>query len=191
MASSKWAFEPLALSGAYLITPFAQEDERGEFAKDYAESVFRRHGIECPLKETFYSISHPNVVRGMHFQSGKPQAKLVRCISGSIYDVIVDIRVGSPTLGKWLGFRLNDENRLSLYVPQGFAHGFMAIMKSIVSYKCDEEFFPAGDDGIRYNDADLDIRWPETAWIIQSQKDRQLQTFSEYLYKINTGGGGN
>lgn len=181
----KFKFEELDLRGAYLITPFVSEDIRGEFVKDYEYSLFMENGIKHELKEVFYSTSKKGTVRGMHFQYGRQQTKLVRCISGRIYDVIVDLRKGSPTYRQWRGFYLDDVNMQSLYVPKHFAHGFMALEESVVSYKCDEEFYGAGDSGIKWNDEDLNVEWPIELIggienIIISDKDKNLQTLKSF-----------
>ena len=182
---TKFKFEELDLKGSYLITPFVSEDMRGEFIKDYEQSVFLDNGIDHELKEIFYSISKKGTIRGLHFQYGQQQTKLVRCIQGRIYDVIVDLRKSSPTYKQWRGFYLDDKNKQALYVPKHFAHGFMAIEESIVSYKCDEEFYSEGDSGIKWNDEDLSIQWPLDLIsgienIIISDKDHHLQTFKQF-----------
>lgn len=181
----RFKFEELDLKGAYLITPFVTEDIRGEFVKDYEYSLFLENGIKHELKEIFYSTSKKGTVRGMHFQLEKQQTKLVRCISGKIYDVIIDLRKDSPTYMQWRGFYLNDSNKQALYVPKHFAHGFMAIEESLVSYKCDEEFYSAGDNGIKWDDKDLAIEWPTSEIgglknIIISDKDQNLMAFKEF-----------
>lgn len=181
----KFNFEELPLKGSYLIKPFYASDERGGFIKDYNIDVFESNGISHELKEVFYTISKKGVIRALHFQLGKQQAKLVRCISGHVYDVITDLRPGSPTFGQSLGFHLTGENRNTLLVPEFFGHGYLVIEDSIVSYKCGEVFYAEGDSGIMYNDPDLNIQWPfdliegETNLII-SEKDRHLMSFQDY-----------
>jgi dTDP-4-dehydrorhamnose 3,5-epimerase len=165
-------FEELALKGAYLIQPFYATDERGGFVKDFNVDTFAANGI-----------------RALHFQLEKQQAKLVRCISGHVYDVITDLRPNSPTFGKSLGFHLTGENQQTLYVPQYFGHGYLVIEDSIVSYKCGEVFYGAGDSGIMYNDAELNIEWPfeliggEQNLII-SDKDKNLMSLQEYKSRV-------
>ena len=112
----KFEFKELEMKGAYEITPFYATDERGGFVKDYNIDMFKTNGIEHELKEVFYTISKKGVIRAMHFQLVKQQAKLVRCISGHVYDVIIDLRPDSPTFGKWQGFDLTGENQKTLYV---------------------------------------------------------------------------
>lgn len=103
--------------------------------------MFKANGIEHELKEVFYTISKKGVIRAMHFQLVKQQAKLVRCISGHVYDVIIDLRLDSPTFGKWQGFDLTGENQKTLYIPQFFGHGYLVLEDSVVSYKCGEVFY--------------------------------------------------
>lgn len=183
---TKFSFDELELKGAYKIQPFYATDERGGFLKDYNVDVFRANGIDHGLKEVFYTISKRGVIRATHFQLVKQQAKLVRCVSGHVYDVIVDLRLDSPTLGHWLGFDLTGENQVELYVPQHFGHGYLVIEDSVVSYKCGEVFYGEGDSGIMYNDPDINIKWPfnliggESNLII-SEKDKNLMTFKQYL----------
>ena len=188
MPVKTWDFIPLDLEGAFLISPFVQEDERGSFIKDYSSTMFEHNGITHPLLEVFYSTSKKDVIRGLHFQRICPQAKLIRCIKGCIVDVIVDIRPSSTSFGKWESFELSQDNNLELFIPGYFAHGFMALENCIVAYKCNVEFLPEGDDGIRYDDKDLAIKWPIAGKYIISDKDNKLQTFSNYKHKINIGG---
>lgn len=181
----KFEFKELGLKGAYLIKPFCATDERGAFIKDYNVDTFRENGIKHNLKEVFYTVSHRGVIRALHFQLGKQQPKLVRCISGHVYDVIVDLRPNSPTFGKWQGFDLTGENRLELYVPECFGHGYLVLEDSVVSYKCAEVFYAEGDSGIMYNDPELGVAWPferiggEENLII-SDKDKKLMRFEDY-----------
>lgn len=185
----KWNFEELDLKGAYLIKPFFASDERGGLIKDYNIDEFQKHGIEHDLKEVFYTLSKRGVIRASHFQLIKQQPKLVRCISGHVYDVIVDLRVESPTYGQWRGFHLTGENMDSLLVPAYFGHGYLVIDDSIVSYKAAEVFYGEGDSGIMYNDPDIGIEWPFELIggkdnLIISEKDLNLMSFKEYTEKM-------
>lgn len=181
----EFKFQELELSGAYLIRPFYVTDERGGFIKDYNINTFQKNGVKHDLKEVFYTVSRKGVIRALHFQLIKQQAKLVRCISGHIYDVIVDLRPQSPTFGQWRGFHLTGKNTTMLLVPQYFGHGYLVIENSIVSYKCAEVFYSEGDSGIRYDDPDVGIEWPfelvggEDKLII-SNRDQHLMSFKEY-----------
>ena len=185
----KFNFEELSLKGASMIQPFCVTDDRGAFVKDYNIDTFRANGIEHELKEVFYTISKKGVIRAMHFQLVKQQAKLVRCISGHVYDVIVDLRPDSPTFAKWQGFDLTGENQKTLYIPQYFGHGYLVLEDSIVSYKCGEVFYNEGDTGIMFNDPDINIQWPfdkigGIEKLIISEKDKNLMSLREYIKKV-------
>ncbi|MFQ8894789.1 MAG: dTDP-4-dehydrorhamnose 3,5-epimerase family protein [Dorea sp.] len=136
----RFEFQELDLEGAYLITPFFASDNRGGLIKDYNVEVFNEQGIKHDLKEVFYTISKKGVIRAIHFQLGKQQAKLVRCVSGHVYDVIVDLRPDSLTYGQCRGFHLTGENMKMLLVPEYFGHGYLVLEDSVVSYKCAEVF---------------------------------------------------
>lgn len=181
----KFSFKKLDLEGGYLIKPFVAYDERGYFIKDYSKEVFEENGIQHDLKEVFYTNSFKGVIRAIHFQRVKEQAKLVRCLSGKIYDVIVDLRKDSPTFGQWRGFYLSEENKDELYVPEHFGHGYLVIEQSIVSYKCAEKFYGEYDDGIIWNDPDIGVDWPLNLVdkLIISDKDKKLQSFEEFKNK--------
>ena len=182
---TRCGFEELDLKGAYKIQPFCATDDRGGFIKDYNIDVFKANGVKHELKEVFYTVSKRGVIRAIHFQLVKQQAKLVRCISGHVYDVLVDLRPDSPTFGQWRGFHLTGENQLELYIPEFFGHGYLVIEDSIVSYKCGEVFYGDGDSGIMYNDPDIGILWPYKMIggekeLIMSEKDRHLMSFQSY-----------
>ena len=180
----KFSFEELTLKGAYLISPFIADDNRGLFVKDYSKEDFTANKINHDLKEVFYTESYKGVIRALHFQEEKQQAKLVRCITGEIYDVIVDLRIDSITFGEHLSFYLSGDNKKSLYIPEGFAHGYLVIDNSIVSYKCSEKFYGEYDSGIMWNDEDLNIKWPLDKVdnsVIISEKDKNLRKFGQYV----------
>lgn len=181
----KFDFQETKLKGAYLIKPFIATDERGGFIKDYNIDMYRSHGINHEVKEAFYTISKKGVIRATHFQVVKQQAKVVRCLKGHVYDVIVDLRKDSPTFGQWQGFHLSEENASCLYVPHHFGHGYLVLEDSVVSYKCDEVFYGEYDSGIMWNDGEIGIEWPLEMIggienLIISEKDRNLQSFKEY-----------
>lgn len=181
----KFDFKELDLKGAYLIKPFYAIDDRGGLLKDYNIDMFQAHGIDHELKEVFYTISKRGVIRATHFQRIKQQPKLVRCISGHVYDVIVDLRPESETYGQWRGFDLTGENTNSLLVPAGFGHGYLVLEDSVVSYKCAEVFFGEGDSGIMYDDPDIGIEWlferiGGKENLIISEKDQHLMSFKDY-----------
>jgi dTDP-4-dehydrorhamnose 3,5-epimerase len=180
-----FSFEKLYLEGSYLIKPFVADDERGYFIKDYSKEIFEANGISHDLKEVFYTNSHKGVIRAIHFQKINQQPKLVRCVSGKIFDVIVDLRSDSPTFGEWRGFYLSEENKHQLYVPKHFGHGYLVLEPSIVSYKCAEKFYGEYDDGIMWNDPDIGIDWPLHLidQVILSEKDKCLQSFEQFKSK--------
>lgn len=182
----KWNFIMTSLSGAYEITPFYADDARGGFIKDYSKEIFEANGIQHDLKEVFYTVSYKGVIRALHFQKNKQQAKLVRCVSGKIYDVIVDLRKDSPTFLKWQGFYLSGENRKELLVPECFGHGYLVLEDSIVSYKCAEKFYGEYDSGIKYDDPELGIKWPFEEIggkenVIIAEKDINLPMLKDFL----------
>lgn len=189
--NSKFEFIETDFSEAFLIKPFYASDDRGGFLKDYNVDVFSNNNVNLNLKEVFYTISKKGVIRAIHFQNVKEQAKLVRCIKGKVYDVIVDLRKDSKTFGKWQGFELSESNMMSIYVPRGFGHGYLVLEDSVVSYKCDEVFYGEYDSGIMWNDKDINIKWPlekilgESNLII-SEKDKKLQSLKEYKKYIES-----
>lgn len=182
---TKFKVDNTKLDGVKLITPFCALDERGGLIKDYSKELFKMNGIKYELKEIFYTVSHKGVIRAIHFQRVKEQAKLVRCISGRIFDVVVDLRKESDTFGNWEMFELTGENQKEILIPEHFGHGYLVVEESIVSYKCAEQFCGEYDDGIIWNDQDIDIKWPVELVedIILSEKDKGLQTFSEFKQK--------
>lgn len=172
------------IEGLMLVKPFIAKDERGYFLKDYSREVFEQNGIHHDLQEVFYTNSHKGVVRAIHFQRVKQQAKLVRCVQGHIFDVVVDLRKNSKTFGKWQGFYLSGESNDELLVPVGCGHGYLVLEQSIVSYKCAERFYGEYDDGIQWNDPTLAIEWPlhlVEGSVILSAKDQKLQNFVQFV----------
>lgn len=180
--NNRFEFIQLELKGAFLINPFISRDSRGYFVKDYSKEVFEEHGITLELAEVFYTCSRKGVIRAIHFQRFKEQSKLVRCVSGRIFDVIVDLRKKSNTFSEWRGFILSEDDLRQVFVPEGFGHGYLVLEPSIVSYKCGEKFYSEYDDGIIWNDADIGIEWPLhlVEDIVLSDRDKNLQTFKEY-----------
>lgn len=161
------------LSGVKLIEPDVYGDHRGFFMESYNYNSFRLHGINNEFIQDNHSLSvEPNVLRGLHYQlDPKAQTKHVRVTAGKIFDVVVDIRHGSPTYGQWEGYILSAENKLQLLIPKGFAHGFCTLVpNSEVQYKVDEVYSPEHDRGIAWNDPALAIDWP-TSNPILSDKD--------------------
>lgn len=167
-------FERLAIPDVVLIKPDIFSDKRGFFLELYKYSSFSDFGIKEHFIQDNLSYSIKNVLRGLHYQKNpKAQGKLVKCLYGSIFDVAVDIRKGSSTYGKWVGIELSSENNYMLYIPQGFAHGFVVISNNAtVIYKCTEEYSPEDDRGIIWNDPDISIQWPVKEPIL-SEKDKR------------------
>ena len=156
-------------------------DERGYMLQSYVLSDLQAQGIRAEFKQALQSRSRKGVVRGLHFQWEQPQGKLVRCASGTVLDVVVDIRHGSPTLGDHAALELSSDNALVLWVPPGFAHGFMALADdTIVFYECTAEWAPGGEGGILWSDPALGIQWPSLPPIV-SEKDRRSPTLTQWL----------
>ena len=153
--------ETTPLSGVLLITPAVFGDDRGFFMETYNAAKTADQGVPDVFVQDNHSRSSEGVLRGMHYQYPQWQGKLIRAISGEIFDVAVDIRQDSPTYGQWFGVFLNDENKQQLYVPPGFAHGFCVTSEiADVAYKCTSDYQPQQDVGIRWNDSDIGIDWP-------------------------------
>jgi dTDP-4-dehydrorhamnose 3,5-epimerase len=168
-------FTPLGINGLILVEPASFADERGFFMETYKESDFIKNGIAEKFVQDNYSLSVKGVIRGLHFQKDpKAQGKLVKVVTGSVLDVAVDIRKGSPTYKKWIAVELSDSNKKMLYIPEGFAHGFLARTEEVrLMYKCTAEYDPALDAGIRWNDPEIAISWPVDKPVV-SQKDAVL-----------------
>ena len=180
---SGFSFESCQLKDAILITPFFQGDLRGGFTKLFEKDIYAAGNIPFMLNESFVSISGKNVIRGMHFQLHHPQAKLVTVLKGSAFDVIVDLRKDSPTYKQWQGFELNDQNHLLLYVPRGFAHGFLSREdQTMMLYQCEGPYDKETDTGIRFDDPEIGIKWPvdDIGKCIHSERDLRLMSFQEY-----------
>lgn len=176
-------FEKKDLKDVILVKPKVFEDERGFFYETYKFSEFKKNGIENVFIQDNHSKSKKGVLRGMHFQrEPKSQAKLIRCIQGAITDVIVDIRKDSPTYKKWLKAELSEENRHILFVPKGFAHGFVVLSDTAqIEYKTDEEYSPLHDCGFRYDDEEIAIDWGLDFEPILSEKDKNAKMFREVV----------
>ena len=169
------------IEGVKLLKPRIFGDHRGYFFESYNKKTFQSVGINDEFVQDNQSLSQKNVLRGLHFQFGEfAQSKLIRVISGSVYDVIVDIRKGSPTYGKRFGVELNPENQYQLYIPVGFAHGFVTLEDNTVfAYKCSDYYSPNHEGGIMYNDPDLSIDWKVDSPIL-SEKDRENEGFKVF-----------
>ncbi len=152
---------PTELPGVLLIEPRVFSDDRGYFFESYQEERYRGQGIGARFVQDNQSHSVRGVLRGMHFQLGRPQAKLVSVLQGEVYDVAVDVRKGSPTFGRWVGMVLSGENKQQLFIPEGFAHGFY-VMSSTAHfyYKCSDYYAQKEERGLLWNDPGLGIQWP-------------------------------
>jgi dTDP-4-dehydrorhamnose 3,5-epimerase len=175
-----FSFKKLAIPDIVLISPDVYKDERGFFLESYKKSVFKNNGIVIDFVQTNHSKSQKNVLRGLHYQlNPMAQAKLIRVVSGEIFDVAVDLRKGSPYYGKWIGEALSPENKNLLYIPEGFAHGFCTLSElAEVIYYCSNEYAPDFDRGIVFNDPEIGIDWPIKNPIL-SEKDLKLSKFDE------------
>ncbi len=186
----KWVFEKLPLEGAYKISPFYATDNRGLLCKDYSKEIFEKNGISYDLKETFYTKSFKGVIRALHFQVIKEQPKLMRCIQGHVFHVIVDLRPDSKTFKQWMSFDLSDDNFTEILVPAGFANGYLALEDSIMAYKCSEKFYGEYDGGIKWDDPTIGIKWPLAQIggrdrLILAEKDMQLPSFLQFFESSN------
>jgi len=170
------------IKGVWLIEPTVFTDQRGYFMESFKENIFKQHIGEVNFIQDNESQSTRGVLRGLHYQIGEySQAKLVRALKGSVMDVIVDIRKSSPTFGKSLAVELSEENKLQLFVPRGFAHGFLVQMdKTIFSYKVDNIYSPAHEATILWSDPELKVNWGmSTDELILSEKDKKGKLLSE------------
>lgn len=171
------------LKDCYIIEPTVFEDERGYFYEKFNEKKFEElTGMNGHFVQDNISKSSYGVLRGVHLQKGEhAQAKLVSCLEGKVFDVAVDLREDSPTFGQWFGVELTPENKLQLYVPRGFGHGFSVLSETaIFSYKCDNFYHKESEGSVIWNDKDLNIDWKLPAdKVLLSEKDSQLPTFPE------------
>lgn len=176
-------FQPTSIPGLIEITPFFAPDYRGFLTKTFEKGSFHSHGIDLNPYEELTSCSQKGVVRGLHFQRQHSQSKLVRVLAGAVYDVAVDLRKNSPTFGQWQGFFLTAQGREMLYIPEGFAHGFLALEdNTLFSYLCGDCYDPSSDGGILWNDPELGIQWPleQVEQIIITEKDQALPTLAQW-----------
>jgi dTDP-4-dehydrorhamnose 3,5-epimerase len=168
------------LPGVLLVEPRVFADARGRFHESWSEARYREAGIAGPFVQDNLSLSHRGVVRGLHFQHPHGQGKLVSVPRGRVFDVVVDVRVGSPTFGRWAGFELSDENALQMFVPEGYAHGFQVLSdEALFSYKCTEVYHPESERSLRWDDPAVDVRWP-LADAVLSPKDLQAPTLDAF-----------
>ena len=171
------------IKGVYTIEPDVYIDDRGFFMETFHRERYRKLlGIDLDFVQDNISRSSKNVLRGMHFQKNYPQGKIVKASRGEILDVVVDLRKDSPTYGTWESFRLSEKNKLQVWIPPGFAHGFLVMSDSAdFEYKCTEYYHPEDELCLMWNDPEVAIDWPINDPIL-SEKDKELPTF-ETLFK--------
>lgn len=181
VTSGNFTFTHTKIDGVIVVDAKSYGDARGYFMETYKRPDFEVGGIAASFVQDNQSSSMKGVLRGLHFQINHPQAKLVRVIKGKVFDVCVDLREGSPTYGSWEGIVLSAENHLQLFIPRGFAHGFLVLSdEAEFCYKCDDVYHPNDEGGLMWNDPDLGIEWPplegdkefDESKIVLSDKDR-------------------
>ncbi|WP_312420869.1 dTDP-4-dehydrorhamnose 3,5-epimerase [Anaerospora hongkongensis] len=161
------------LQGVVIIEPKVFGDNRGFFMETWNQEKYEKAGLSFNFVQDNLSFSTKGVLRGLHFQNPNPQGKLVYVLQGEVFDVAVDIRVGSPTFGQWTGVTLSSENKRQFYVPEGFAHGFCVLSDTaLFAYKCTDQYNPQTEGGIFWNDPDIGIEWPIMEPIL-SDKDNK------------------
>ena len=169
------------VQGMCLLEPRIFRDGRGRFLESWHERRYADAGVPGPFVQDNVSVSSAGVLRGMHLQLARPQGKLVSVLEGEVFDVAVDVRPGSPTLGRWAGYSLSSENGHQLYIPQGCAHGFLVRSPTVVfAYKCTDYYDPGSEVTLRWDDPEVGIEWPISDPRL-SKKDRQGLSFSEIL----------
>ena len=174
------------ISGLMVIEPAVYGDERGYFTETYNYNDFKAVGLEMEFVQDNQSMSTRGVLRGLHYQINYPQDKLVRVISGEVFDVAVDLREGSETFGKWFGVRLSAENKKQFFIPKNFAHGFLVLSESAeFCYKVTDFYHPDDEGGIRYDDPDIGIDWPlaelDGVEVLLSDKDKKQPSYADFL----------
>lgn len=179
-------FKPQEIKDVILVEPKVFGDARGFFMETYKKSDFIANGIDVEFNQDNHSKSTKGVLRGLHFQKAPhAQAKLVSCSKGRIYDVAVDIRKGSPTFGKYVKVELSEENKRMLFIPAGFAHGFVALSDEVeLLYKASGEYCPEADCGIIWNDSDINIDWNIDFEPILSEKDKAQKTLGQRMEEL-------
>jgi dTDP-4-dehydrorhamnose 3,5-epimerase len=170
---------PTTLEGVIGIEPKAFGDERGYFKELFHRDKYCELGIDAVFVQDNVSFSKRGVIRGLHQQLPNMQAKLISVLEGAVFDVAVDVRLGSPTFGQWFGTELSSENHRQLFIPEGFFHGFCVLSDhALVTYKCSRLYDPKGDTAILYNDPEIGVAWPEMEHVL-SAKDLQAKRLSD------------
>ncbi|MBL4936355.1 dTDP-4-dehydrorhamnose 3,5-epimerase [Clostridium sp. YIM B02515] len=183
----QFIFTETKIKGVYIIEPKVFKDSRGYFMETYNYEDFKKAGLDMVFVQDNQSKSKKGVLRGLHYQNPNPQGKLVRVISGEVFDVAVDLRKDSPTYGQWEGVRLSAENKKQFYVPDGFAHGFLVLSEEAeFVYKCTEFYHPEFEGGILWNDPDIGIKWPlnRIDKVLLSEKDKKLPCLKQNKTKF-------
>jgi len=169
-----------SIADVKIIEPKVYGDHRGFFLETFQQERYAEAGMNLPFVQDNHSRSAKGVLRGLHYQKTKPQGKLVRVVSGEVFDVAVDIRKGSPTFGVWEGTILSAENKRQFWVPPGLAHGFLVLSDSAdFEYKCTDYYDPADEGALRWDDPDVGIKWPDTVQPVLSEKDSVAPGFKE------------
>ena len=164
------------IEGLCVVEPSVFGDDRGYFMETYNYNDFRAEGLDMVFVQDNQSMSVKGVLRGLHYQKQFPQGKLVRVVSGKVFDVAVDLRTGSETYGKWFGVELSAENKKMFYIPEGFAHGFVVLSdEAVFAYKCTDFYHPGDEGGILWSDPEIGMEWPiePDAKLIISEKDQK------------------
>lgn len=180
-------FEELALNGLWLISQERKGDDRGYFARFFCDREYRAHGLNDTWPQQNLSANRQaGTLRGLHLQAAPhEETKVVSCIAGRIWDVAVDLRPASPTRGRWFGTELSAENGRMLYIPSGFAHGFLTLADdSLVHYLMGAAYVPGADRGIRWDDPEIAIQWPAEVRQM-SERDRELPAYSDFIASLN------
>lgn len=178
-------FRATEITDLIVIQPHMYPDDRGLYKKCFEKNIFTEHGITCTFTETSDLYSWKGALRGLHYQTQKSQAKLIHVVSGTLFDVALDLREDSSTFGKYHTELLKAEDHKIVFIPEGFAHGFIALTDNTVfSYQCSGEYIPSACGGIRWNDPELSIPWPLKEYkieeVIATEKDKNWPTFSDY-----------
>ena len=179
----QFQFTKTGIEGLVVVEPKVFGDNRGYFMETYNYNDFKAAGLDMVFVQDNQSKSKKGVLRGLHFQKKNPQGKLVRVVSGEVYDVAVDLRRGSDTYGKWYGVLLSAENKKQFYVPEGFAHGFVVMSETAeFVYKCTRFYDPSAEGGLMWNDPEIGIDWPvpENAELLLSEKDQHHQPLKDF-----------
>ena len=186
----KITVETCEIEGLEIITPAVYGDERGYFYESYQYEDYKAAGIPEVFVQDNQSASKKGVLRGLHFQKQFPQDKLVRVIRGEVFDVVVDLREGSKTYGKWHGVILSEENKKQFFVPKNFAHGFLVLSDyAEFAYKCSDFYHPGDEGGLKFDDPDIGVKWPIEAGaeVILSDKDKKWGGIREYTQSRENG----